>query len=68
MRFCFGKPDRDNNGAILRVPKAADVHTGKRIIPSWGAYMLDTKQLPDFATWGRNQQATQLASYRKKEN
>jgi hypothetical protein len=24
VRFCFGKPDRDNNGAILRVQKAAD--------------------------------------------
>ncbi len=31
-------------------------------------YMLDTQQLPDFATWERNQQATQLASYRQKEN
>jgi hypothetical protein len=31
-------------------------------------YMLDTQQLPDFATWERNQQATQLASYPEKEN
>jgi hypothetical protein len=29
-------------------------------------YMLDTQQLQDFARWERNQQATQLASYRGK--
>ena len=31
-------------------------------------YMLDTQQLSDFATWERNQQATQLANHREKEN
>jgi hypothetical protein len=31
-------------------------------------YVLDTQQLPDFATWEGNEQATQLASYREKEN
>lgn len=31
-------------------------------------YVLDTQQVPDFATWEGNEQATQLASYREKEN
>jgi hypothetical protein len=32
------------------------------------AYMLDTKQLQDFAKRERDQQTAQLASYRKREN
>ncbi len=31
-------------------------------------FMLDTQQMQDFAQWERNQQAAQLASYRKDEN